>query len=257
MPGGALLAAVAPLRAAPGRTAVLTDFDGTLSLVVQEPSEAVPLPGAADVLAELAHTYARVGVLSGRPVSFLQPFFAPQVLLAGLYGLETVIDGERRDHPLGGVWREAVDDVAAHSLARGPEGMRIESKGLSLTLHYRGRPEREADVRAWAEQQAARSGLELRPARMSFELHPPIEVDKGTTLLELADGLRAVMFLGDDVGDLPAFDALDQLAGEGVATLRVGVRSSEGDAELLDRADLVVDGPPGALAVLQVLVPPT
>ena len=79
--------------------------------------------------------------------------------------------------------------MATQSRARGPEGMRVEAKGLSLTLHYRGRPEREADVRRWAEQQAARSGLELRPARLSYELHPPIDVDKGTSLLELADDL--------------------------------------------------------------------
>jgi len=256
MAGSVLLAAVAPLRAAPHRTAVFTDFDGTLSLIVHEPAKARPLPGAAEVLADLAQTYARVGVVSGRPVAFLQPFFPPEVLLAGLYGLETVVDGERHDHPLSGVWREVVDDVAAHAAARGPEGMRIESKGLSLTLHYRGRPEREADVRAWAEQQAARSGLALRSARMSYELHPPIEVDKGSTVLELAEGLNAVVFLGDDLGDLPAFDALDQLAAEGVATLRVGVRSPEGEPQLLERADFVVDGPRGALAVLEALAAP-
>jgi len=103
------------------------------------------------------------------------------------------------------------------------------------------------------EEQASQSGLEVRPARMSVELHPPVRVDKGTTLLELAEGLDAVCFLGDDHGDLAAFDALDRLAGARVATLRVGVQSAEGAVELLERADLVVDGPAGALQVIRAI----
>jgi trehalose 6-phosphate phosphatase len=253
MPRGAVPAALAPLRADPSTTALFTDFDGTLSAIVDDPARARPLAGAVEVLGELAGRYARVGILSGRPVAFLEPFFPPRVLVAGLYGLETVVDGRRRDHPLGGAWREVVDDVVARSEAYGPEGMRVEGKGLSITLHYRGRPERAVEVQAWAEQQAARSGLHLRPARMSFELHPPIEVDKGTALLELVSGMEAVGFLGDDVGDLPAFDALDRLGEAGVVTVRVGVRSSEGDPTLLARADLVVDGPEGALEALRSL----
>jgi trehalose 6-phosphate phosphatase len=238
------------------RTGVFTDFDGTLSAIVDDPAAARPLPGAVAALDALAARCGRVGILSGRPVEFLQGWFPPPIVLAGLYGLETVVDGVRHDHPSAGVWREVVHDIAARSSTGGPEGMRVESKGLSITLHYRGRPEIGPDVRRWAEQQAARSGLELRPARMSFELHPPIEVDKGSTLVELAAGLAAVCFLGDDVGDLAAFDGLDQLAATGVTTLRVGVRSAEESTALLDRADLVVDGPEGALAVIQALAAP-
>jgi len=250
---GSLGQAVELLVRRPDQTGIFTDFDGTLSEIVDEPGQAVPVEGAARALTELSDRFARVGVLSGRPVSFLARWFGPGVLVSGLYGLELVVDGQRLDHPLGGVWREVVDDVATQSRARGPEGMRVESKGLSLTLHYRGRPEREADVRRWAQTQASRSGLDLRPARLSYELHPPIDVDKGTSLLELVDDLAAVCFLGDDVGDLPVFDALDLLAARGVETLRIGVRSPEVAAELTERADLMVDGPAGAVEVLQAL----
>ena len=247
------LAALQPLTLRPSRAGVFTDFDGTLSEIVDEPSAASPLDGVPDVLAELAGRFGKVAVLSGRPVSFLMPLFPPEVLIAGLYGLERVENGVKRDHPLGGAWREVVDDVTSVSQARGPAGMRVEPKGLSLTLHYRGNPEIEPAVRAWAEQQAARSGLEVRSARMSVELHPPIPIDKGTALLELAEGLEAVCYLGDDIGDLAAFDALDQLAAEGVYTLRVGVRSAEHTEALLDRADVVVDGPAGSLELISYL----
>ncbi len=242
-----------PLRRKPAKAGIFCDYDGTLSEIVHDPSQARPFAGVTDVLADLATTYRRVVVLSGRPVSFLTDLLPSPVLMAGLYGLETVIDGERRDHPQGGAWREVVEDVASIARVRGPEGMRVENKGLSLTLHFRGNPEIEPAVREFAKKQAERSGLVLRPARMSFELHPPIAADKGTAVIDLADDLDAVLFAGDDVGDLPAFDALDSLAAEGVYAVRVGVQSDEASPELIERADLVVDGPAGVLELLEQL----
>lgn len=235
------------------RGGILTDFDGTLATIVDEPGDARPLDDVPALLARLADRYAVVAVLSGRPVSFLEPFLPPSVVLSGLYGLEVVRHGVREDHPSGGLWREVVADVVSVARSTGPAGMRVESKGLSLTLHYRGRPELAGDVLAFAERQAARSGLTVRTARMSVELHPPIEADKGTALRDLADGLDAVCFLGDDVGDLPAFRALDALASTGVVAVRVAVRSDESPSQLLDAADVVVDGPQGARDLLALL----
>ncbi len=40
---------------------------------------------------------------------------------------------------------------------------------------------------------------------MSVELRPPVKTDKGTVVDELASGLGAACFFGDDLGDLPAF----------------------------------------------------
>jgi trehalose 6-phosphate phosphatase len=243
-----------PLLDAASNAGVFTDFDGTLSEIVDEPSDALPVAGAAEALAALAGVFERVGILSGRPIEFLQPLFpSPALVLAGLYGLERLHEDVRTDHPLGGSWREVIDDVASVAHARGPAGMRVEAKGLSITLHYRGRPRLEPRVRAFAESQAVRSGLECRPARMSYELHPPIPADKGSALVDLSEGLAAVCFIGDDVGDLRAFDALDKLAAEGVHTVRVAVHSTEEATELIDRADVVVDDPFGVRDVVRFL----
>jgi trehalose 6-phosphate phosphatase len=80
-------------------------------------------------------------------------------------------------------------------------------------------------------------------------------VDKGTAVEELAAGASAALFIGDDRGDLAAFDALTRLVDEGrlAQAVRVAVRSAEAPAELLERADLVVDGPVGALRLLDEL----
>lgn len=252
--------AVAPIWAPfldhPELGAVLTDFDGTLSPIIDDPAAARPLPGAVQTLAELAPRYGRVGVLSGRPVAFLAGRFDPAILLVGLYGLETIDAGRRHDHPLGDRWRTVVDRVVAAARSSLPEGVLIESKGLSLTLHYRSAPAAAAAVLAFAQREAASSGLECRGAKMSVELHPPIAVDKGTALLEHVGGLAAVCFIGDDEGDLPAFDALDLLATTGTHTVRVVVRGRETSTAMLARADVVVDGPEGVQDLLRSLVPP-
>src|SRR3546814_12844712 len=98
--------------------------------------------------------------------------------------------------------------------------------------------------------QAERTGLVWGEAKMSRELHPPLSYDKGSAVEELVAGLDAACFMGDDVGDLPAFAALDRLAERGVATLKVAVTTSESVKAMVERADLLVDGPQGALAPL-------
>jgi trehalose 6-phosphate phosphatase len=86
--------------------------------------------------------------------------------------------------------------------------------------------------------------------RLCHELRPPIERNKGTVVREHAVGLDGVCLLGDDAGDLAAFDALDGLERDGRFVLRVGVRSAEAPAELLARADVQVDGPAGVVELL-------
>lgn len=255
MAGPPVAEALRPFLDGPDHAGVFCDFDGTLATLVPDPDAAMPVEGAVDVLEALAARYARVGIVSGRPLEFLSRFFDGGLYLAGLYGLEWSEAGDRHDHPQAGAWREAVDDVASCSVGRGPAGMRVEPKGLSLTLHYREHPELADEVRTWADQQASRSGLVARAARMSVELHPPIDADKGSALRAASADLAAVCFLGDDLGDLDAFDALDDLAARGVDTLRVAVASGAAVEELVARADVVLDGPVDAVALLRQLLP--
>ena len=87
---------------------------------------------------------------------------------------------------------------------------------------------------------------------MVVELKPPVEFSKAEVVLNRAREVdaRAVVFAGDDLVDLPAFDALDELERDGRTCLRIAVSSGEAPSELLDRADLVVEGPEGLVAWL-------
>jgi trehalose 6-phosphate phosphatase len=245
-----------PVRAAAPDAAVLTDYDGTLAPIVHDPAEAVPAAGMTDVLGRLVGRYRRVGVVSGRPVAFLRRHLpVPGLVLVGQYGLERWDGAALVTEPAVAPWREVVAEAAiAAGRDLAPLGVRVERKGeVALALHWRERPGAEPAARDWAAAQAARLGLVAAPGRRVVELRPPVPVDKGVAVRDLCTGLRAACFAGDDLGDVPAFEALDHLAAEGVAVARVAVRSPELPEALARRADVVVDGPEGVRGALGVL----
>jgi trehalose 6-phosphate phosphatase len=79
-------------------------------------------------------------------------------------------------------------------------------------------------------------------------------MDKGVALLEYVREIDAtsVLYAGDDLGDLPAFAAVDTLRSDGTPGLLVCSGSDE-VTELRERADVVVDGPEGVVDLLRAL----
>jgi len=242
-----------PWRAAPERSGVLSDFDGTLAAIVEDPAQARLLPGAAELLEALSDRLALVAVVSGRPLEFLTERLGPlagRLTLVGLYGLERSDRGCARVDPAARRWRAAVEQAATAARRGLPSGVEVEAKGLAVTLHARRAPSRRDWIEARAAALAAELGLLAEPGRLSVELRPPLPVDKGTVVEQLAGGLRAACYLGDDRADLPAFAALARCRAAGVSTLGVAVDSAEAPGELLAAADIAVEGPREALALL-------
>jgi trehalose 6-phosphate phosphatase len=138
------------------------------------------------------------------------------------------------------------------------EGAWVEDKGASLAVHYRQSPDPERAervLRVSVADLAGRHDLSVLPGRMVLELAPTSTPGKGAVILREARTreLTACLYAGDDVADLEAFAALDALREQGVASLKVAVRSDEAPGILLGTADLVVDGPRGLLALLHTL----
>jgi len=247
---------LAPFVRRPDDAALFMDFDGTLAEIVPDPSQAHPVEGARELLVQLARRLFLVAVVSGRPVSFLVDVLGhpPGVHLAGLYGMEEVTaTGEVRQDPDAARWAPAVAAATRAALAGVPQGAAVEHKGLSVTLHWRQAPSAERWARDTAAAQADATGLALQEGRMSIELRPPIRADKGAVVSRLARGRGVVGFVGDDLGDLPAFEALAHLRDAGVEVARVAVVDAESAAEVVAAADLVVEGPQAAVALLWAL----
>jgi trehalose 6-phosphate phosphatase len=244
------------LRADPGRALIALDYDGTLSPIVSRPEEAVPADGAVELLLALAPRVGRVVLLTGRPaqvvVELADISHVPGLVVLGQYGVERWEGGRVTSAPpVAGLEeaRAALPDLVEWL------GAEIEDKGRSLVVHTRNAPvgaqERLAEP---VGELARRVGLEVHHGRRVLELRPP-GFDKHGALMAVADPRPgAVLFAGDDIGDVRAFDAIDELRADGVPGLTVFSDSDEGPASLRERADVVVDGPSGVVAFLRDLL---
>ncbi|GGR14099.1 trehalose-phosphatase [Streptomyces netropsis] len=263
---------LAALLARPGRAVVALDFDGTLADIVPDPEQARAHPGAVPALTRLAPRLGSIAVVTGRPAGVAVRYGG----FAGVPGLEHLVvlghyGAERWDAVTGTVHAPAPHPGVAAVQAELPgvldrsggwrgtwvETAHIENKGgRAIAVHTRRAPDPQAAfdaLRGPLEELAERHGLILEPGRMVLELRPP-GMDKGVALAEYLREVdaSAVLYAGDDLGDLAAFAAVEKLRSEGLPGTLVCSGSAE-VAELAERADLVVDGPSGVVELLGAL----
>jgi trehalose 6-phosphate phosphatase len=260
------MAAVDPIRLAlqpfAGRlhqTLVALDFDGVLAPIVDRPAQAVALPGTVDVLTSIA-TVAKVAIVTGRPAGEAVRLGAladvPGLVVLGHYGLQRW-EGGQVDNPKKSLGIDLAR-VQALKLARTRPGVEVEDKGYSVALHTRQAADpigSLAELRPHVAAIAVQSDLDVAPGRMVLELRPTGS-DKGTAIRALAaeTGATAVLYAGDDLGDLPAVAVIHELRANGLVGLAVCSDSAETPSSLREAADLVVMGPAGVQRVLQELV---
>lgn len=236
------------------------DFDGTLAPIVPDPDAARAHPDVPPALARLAPRLGRVAVITGRPAEVAVEYASladiDRLVVLGHYGLERWEGGRLiapPDDPAIAAARTRVPRLLAEL---GVADAYVEDKGRAIAVHVR----RTADPLATFDLVAPRLrslagelGLAVEPGRMVFELRPA-GGDKGDALRSLVaeQPPSAVVFIGDDLGDLPAFAAVEALRGDGLPGLLVCSGSTE-VTEVAERADLVVDGPSGVAGLLQAL----
>ncbi|MGH2787449.1 MAG: trehalose-phosphatase [Actinomycetota bacterium] len=251
-----------PLVTAPGSAGVFLDFDGTLSEIVLVPSLARPLPEVPGLLNRLSHRFKLVAVVSGRAAGQLMEWLGAEVEIWGTHGAERAIDGRvelsEAVAPYEDLMRRAFTEARTRMMQLDLEGTVLEDKRVVIGLHFRAAREVDRAQRALdelASQLAETYGLKRAGGRLAYELRPPVELSKAQVVLGRAReaDLRGVAFAGDDRVDLPGFDALDRLEADGVIAVRIGVRSDESPPELLERADVVVEGPQGMVGLLEQL----
>jgi trehalose 6-phosphate phosphatase len=245
----ALAEALGPLVRAPETAGIFLDVDGTLAPIVERAEDARVPAATSRMLEALARRYGCVACISGRAAAEARRLVGvDSITYAGSHGAELLEPGESEAtvSPAFAEWEPRVRGFVAE---RDVGDLRVEHKGAIVALHWRGVEGAEERARAIAAEAEA-EGFALHWGRKVLEIRPPIEVNKGQAVTELIrrHGLRSALFAGDDATDLDAFRALDAVDG-----VRVGVRSDEGPAAIVERADLVVDGPEGFAEVLAAL----
>jgi trehalose-phosphatase len=250
---------------------VVSDFDGTLSRIVDDPWGAQILPLGRRALRALAGLPdVHVVVLSGRTAADV----AARVRVGGVtylgnHGMERGFV-PRRGRP--DRLRASVDD-AAHEAVHAAERLAdevprvvnepwlvVERKPPAVAFHYRTAPDvaaAGARVRAAVDAMDPDQVLERFPGRRVLELRPFGAVAKGEALESLVADLRpgSVFLLGDDVSDAMAFRALRELRAKGATDgVAVAIQArAEVPAEVLAAADLVLGSPVDATRFLSAL----
>ena len=256
--------ALAPLVADPARSALLLDVDGTLAPIVRDPEDASVSELFRRLLVDCAAAYGLVGCVSGRQASEARRIVGIGAIpYAGNHGLELLPRGagEALVNPEAERWVAQVHGVIERQDAGAihEAGLRVEDKGTIVGLHWRG-AEDEGAARAMAEQiadQASEEGLHLHRGRSVIEIRPPVTAGKDGAVRALLDGVDCswALYAGDDRTDLDAFNGLRGLVAEGAleGAVCVAVASDEAPAELLERADVRIDGEEGVRELLSIL----
>lgn len=243
------------------------DFDGVLAPIVEDPTQAVIHPRGRDLLIDLAECVRGIAVITGRParqalalggleeVGDAIAADRRELRVLGQYGNERWTSTERRivsPRPPAGL-ASFMADLPDLLRTAGAEGAWVEEKGLAVAVHTRRLDDPEGaferllgPVRAVAE----RHGLAVEPGRLVIEVRAP-GMHKGVAVQRVAAELEAGAFLyiGDDLGDIAAFEAVADLRLAGIPAVLV-CSGSEEERALVERADAVVDGPDGVMDFL-------
>ena len=244
------------MSATPRSSLIALDFDGTLAPIVADPETSQLAPGAAVALMALSRAGVRIAFVTGRDASTAVRLSGLQhldgLVVEGLYGAERWSRGALTSPPEPAAMRAVrselprIVDRATEAIGPAAAGVWIEDKRLSLVVHTRRATDPHtalAALRAPVAALAERVGVEMHPGRDVIELRLP-GFDKGRALRGLVEEFapEAVLFAGDDLGDLPAFRYLARLRQDGRTAWSVGVIGDE-LPEVTAATDLQVAGP--------------
>jgi trehalose 6-phosphate phosphatase len=246
------------------------DFDGTLAPIVEDPEYAHIHPEAADVLVALAAQVRAVAVVTGRPARQALALGGLEEIgnAIGESGRELFVLGQYGNERWTSTERRVISPKPPRGLATFmgeiPRLLRtadaadawVEEKGLAVAMHTRrlDDPEGAFERLLPLVTEAARShDLDVEPGRWVVEVRAH-GMHKGAAVRRLTEevGAKAFVFCGDDLGDIEAFKAVEELRGRGFPSLLVWSASDEHNA-LSEMADVVVDGPDGVLDLLREL----
>jgi trehalose 6-phosphate phosphatase len=227
---------------------LVTDIDGTISPIVRRPEDAYVLPVARSALWRLRNCLAVVAVVSGRTVADAQRMVGLDgVTYFGNHGMEISMGGRPYTLPEARPWISHVAKVlAALGNQIGTDGILLENKGASATIHYRLAPDPDAARSAIHDALASMlqpGELRVEEGRMVVNLFPPLRITKGSAVQWLVNERRldSVVYLGDDVTDAHAFRTLAATrAEEGRHTLNVAVLAQETPGSVRQFADAAV-----------------
>lgn len=209
------------------RWALFLDVDGTLLELAPTPESVYVSERLKSLLIELSKRLeGALALISGRTIADLDNLFSPLRLCAsGIHGAERRHpDGRIVRAPIANRDRLASAETELEAFVKAHEGLLVEDKSFALALHYRLAPHLESIAREKMQSIVERLGSAyvLQPGKRVFEIRPSA-FTKGTAvrsfLNEAPFAQRTPIYVGDDLTDEHAFEAVNALGG---ISIRVG-----------------------------------
>lgn len=227
---------------------LFTDVDGTISEIALSPAEARVSPACRESLAALAKHLDLVAAVSGRSAAETRKMVGiDEMVYIGNHGYERWVGGNTELIP-------GVEDYTARIKAVidefdqriSIEGIIVENKGPTASIHYRRCRDHEAALEAImsaVEGLAGDNNLKIGLGKLVVELRPPLEVSKGTAVVSLIEerSLRGAIYLGDDLTDVDVFMAFHR-EGLPFKGLAVGIVGEETAPQVAKEADFTLNG---------------
>lgn len=215
---------------------LLLDFDGTLAEIGHTPDAVAVDDAMAEALIQAAlRLEGRIAIISGRSLEQLDALLPPAMaswVIAASHGQELRIGGVVQAPDRTGIFADLAFEATLHF--QHDTKVVIEEKTFGLGLHYRLAPALRKEVESWTMIQAAEHDLAVQHGDMVYELRPR-GVDKGDAVREIMalaafDG-SCPIYIGDDLTDIPAFQAAQALGGRAIS---VGPRTAGHSDQQLD-----------------------
>lgn len=212
------------------------DYDGTLTPIVARPEMAVLTSQAKEMLKQISHhSLFKLAVISGRSLSVIKALVGLEnIAYAGNHGLEIECPPcycqERSPetttfiHPIAKEIEPVLKSLEQRLKGRlaDIDGVLIENKGLTLSVHYR-LAEEAAEERIKQlffeaiECADAKDKLQVTEGKKVLEVRPPVDWNKGKAIEWLLEIYRTPgslrIFAGDDVTDEDGFRVLHKVGG--------------------------------------------
>jgi trehalose 6-phosphate phosphatase len=209
---------------------LLSDYDGTLTTIVEKPELAVLSAETRNLLRRLSkNRHYTVGIISGRALTDLRDRVnVDGIIYAGNHGLE--IEGLGSDflEPLAEEMRpmlHILNRVLSVAM-RGIKGVFVEDKGLTLSVHYRLAEGSEIDkventFTRITDSLNVTGQIKITRGKKVYEIRPPVDWNKGKAISLLMLRLKQMkgkagalpVYLGDDLTDEDGFKVIEQNKG--------------------------------------------
>ena len=229
---------------------LITDVDGTISQTVPTPQQARVSPLCRKYLSALCNKLALVAAISGRPAAEVRSMIGIDgMVYIGNHGLERWTGGHFKfSKDIQGysrVIKAAIEELTPLLFI---EGITIENKGVTASIHYRlchDHQSTKRDIIAVIEGSPRARSLRIIQGRMVIDLLPSVKVNKGTATLDLIQeyNLQGGVYLGDDLTDVDAFRAIHAACHDSdFQGFAIGITSQEMPEKLTEEADFTLDG---------------